>query len=518
MGQWGKCNRKGPGRQVQLMINLATIIQEINQQIDGEALVRLFNYHADKIQLNGPTLKCFCPIHHELAFRSLIVNLPAKSYKCTMKHCAGFAGGSLVALWAMFRGIEEIEAALDLVELLKLPIDLELVRGLSGNYAEKARDELKAGHPEQARSMIDQAIAFDPRNLTLKLFSAMVWEVAGKPEEALTERLGVLDTRLTGEDLAESRKLLDHLLARHPTRRALLERNVALARREGQPEGLKAALVALADLLSGGGEAAAGLAVLEEAAALDPGDAELLESLARLQLELGRREEALGLLARLSEALETARRHEDLLRVLEWRAELKPEDLALGERIAKALEASGREGPAREQWLKLAGLHAEQGRAAEAERILDKLLERDPRDMELMRGLAELFTRGGDKRRAIAVYRHMARLAQELGDNTRVGELFERARRVDPHDLGLRRDQAEWRLKSGDLDSGLGDLFGLADLYFEQGEKDAGMAVLARIATLAPGDLDKRLRIGRGLERIGMADEAYASYCQVVRI
>lgn len=497
------------------MLDLDSIIQEINQHLDGEALVRMFHYHPDKIQLNGPNLKCFCPVHNELAFRSLIVNLKAKTYKCTMKWCLGFTGGSLVELWALYRKLEPIEAAMELVEQLKLPINLETVRQLGVNYVEKARADLEAGSLESARASIDQALGLDPRNHDLKLFSARLWEVAGDSEKALAERLFVLDARLAAEELAGARPLLDELLAAQPAARPLMERNIVLARTEGRPGPLKAALLQCADAMIAAGETEGALPLLEEAMQQDLRDAILLERLAALYLETGRRDDALGVLELLSDMFETAGNHDGLLKTLEQRFALVPEDLAIAEKIAEVWEGVGQQAQARAQWFKVVEAYAAQGRCAQAEPILERLLLRDPRDVELLQRQAELYVRAGDSRRAVAAFRHLAALAQEVSENTEVGEFFERARRIDPQDLGLRRDQAEWRLKSGDLDGGLGDLFALADMYLERCEIDPGMAVLSRIASLAPTDLDKRLRIGRCLERNGLADEAFAAYCQL---
>ena len=57
------------------MFELSSIIQEINQQIDGIAFARLFDYHPSKIQFLGNTLKFFCPVHNELAFRSMVLDM-----------------------------------------------------------------------------------------------------------------------------------------------------------------------------------------------------------------------------------------------------------------------------------------------------------------------------------------------------------------------------------------------------------------------------------------------------------
>ena len=77
------------------------IIDQINEKIDPQQLIEKINYAPEKVQIIGTTLKCFCPIHKEKAFRSLIIDLKKKTFRCSMKGCKGFEGGSLVEFYAL---------------------------------------------------------------------------------------------------------------------------------------------------------------------------------------------------------------------------------------------------------------------------------------------------------------------------------------------------------------------------------------------------------------------------------
>ena len=498
------------------MIDLTSIIEEINRQIDAERFARLLNYHPDKIQISPPTLKCFCPVHHELAFRSLIINLKNNTYKCTMKHCRGFEGGKLVELWSLHRGLEPIEAALELAETLKLEIDVNTLRQIGSTYAEKAHEDLQSGDLDEARSSIDQALSFDPRNLSLRLLSAQIWEEAGSPERAQNERTAVLDAHLTAGDLSSARALLDPLLAQGDSL-PYLERFVEMMRREGNREPLAEALVRLANFHLNAGHLDEGVTALDEARHLQPGAPRHLERLAEIHTQAGRQDELREILDRLIELYAAGGETNPLLAALERRSALDPQDLSIRERIAQTLAREGCQDAGRAEWLKIVQANQDQGRHGEAERILNRMIELEPRDVGLIERQAELLTQMGESEQAVAVYRRLAVLASEIGQAGRIGQYFEQARGIAPHDLGLRRDQAEWKLASGNLDGGLNDLFTLADLCLETAETKDGMAILNRIAELAPADLDKRLRIGRCLERNGLEEEALASYCQLAR-
>jgi len=55
------------------------IIKEIIDQIDVKAILETINYRLDTVQEIGDTVKCFCPIHKEQVFRTLIINPKEKS-------------------------------------------------------------------------------------------------------------------------------------------------------------------------------------------------------------------------------------------------------------------------------------------------------------------------------------------------------------------------------------------------------------------------------------------------------
>ncbi|GIX45615.1 MAG: hypothetical protein KatS3mg130_2023 [Candidatus Sumerlaea sp.] len=100
-----------------------SFIEQVNEQLDPTALLQLIGYATDKVQVVGSSVKAFCPIHKDTRFRSLLVDSNKRSFKCTIKTCQGFNGGSLVQLYALTRGLELLPAALELVGALDLPID-----------------------------------------------------------------------------------------------------------------------------------------------------------------------------------------------------------------------------------------------------------------------------------------------------------------------------------------------------------------------------------------------------------
>jgi tetratricopeptide (TPR) repeat protein len=415
------------------MIDLTAIIQQINDQVDGHALARLIDYHPDKIQVTGNILKCFCPVHNERAFRSLIFDLKNKSFKCMMKHCACFDGGSFVHFWAIYRQLEPINAARDLVDRLQLSIDLSTLRQLAENYATEAQAALEVGDLTTAREKVDEALAVDPRNAELRLLSAQVWHEAGEVEKALAERLAEL---------------------------------------------------------AAAGEPTHAIDALNEASALEPDNTALMARLCELHEATGQATELQDTLQRWAAACERLGEQHSLLQVLERLAVLNPHDYSLPERIAHLQAELGSPEQARELWLNLANAHTAAGRYNEALTIIAKLTAATPDDVDLREQRARLLQQTGRAAEAIAAWRELAGLAREVGLNDRVNEYYDQARAIDPGDPGLREDQAAWKLACGDVEGGLAELFALAELFLENGDLPQGMTVLERIVMLAPTSRD----------------------------
>ena len=332
------------------MNELATIIDSVNQLVDVEALLRLIDYHVETIQIKGGKLRCFCPLHKEVALRSLLIELSDKTYKCTMNRCDGFNGGPVVELWALYRGMELIEAAIDIAERQKLPVDLDQMRNLGSRYRQQAEEALAAGDLDKARADIAQALKIDSRNPQTRLLSADIRENAGDKKAARQERLTLFDEVFAAQDFKLARTLIDNIMALTPAEPALLERNIELARREGNAGRLHAALLELADLHGEQGDRPSEITLIEEATRVCPAERTLLERMAALYMALEQPERRLAILEKLSALLEADEEWEALLEVLQSRVQLDSDAIGIREDLVGLLERLDLGEEACQQW------------------------------------------------------------------------------------------------------------------------------------------------------------------------
>ncbi len=501
------------------MAELKDILLEINRSIDPAALVRLIDYHPDKVQRNDTTLKCFCPVHQERAFRSLIINLKNNSYKCMMKHCPCFEGGSLVDLWSLVRRIEPVEAAIDLAEKLGLSIDVKTLSGLSVAYQQRAREALGRGQLAEARPLVDSALAVDPRNADLWLLHAALLDAEGDHARALAERLRAFDAALETEQHEAAAVILaaarDALGDNEPAE--LLERALALAVARGDRAAREEGLLRLAARHESRGDPAAAAAVLAQLLEEHPDDPELVGRLATLHFAAGNAPAAAALLDRLATLHEQLDDIDAALEALHRLNGLTHDDPTAGERIALLLQRAGRVDEARVARLELVQSLAGSGDHQRAAEILAALLEESPDDLELLERAAELARHRGDTAEATRCWARAAARAMELDDPARAEAAFRAARALDPANLDLRRTHAEWRLNAGDSEGAVAEMFDIVDACFDAGQPGAGRDLLERLAAQAGLILEPRLRVIRALEMHGLEQEAWDAHAALAR-
>ncbi len=176
--------------------------------------------------------------------------------------------------------------------------------------------------------------------------------------------------------------------------------------RDVSPEAYRAVLEA--ELKMQGGDLAAGVALLREAALQDPRSAYLRVRLAEACLEGGDLEQAREA---ADEALRLAPRSVAALLVLAQTARLAGDGAAAERSLARllALDPAHRDGS-----LLLAELRIERGDVAAAEQIIEALMQREPGAVDGYIALARVFAERGDVERA---FRHADRaLARESDD------------------------------------------------------------------------------------------------------
>lgn len=204
-------------------------------------------------------------------------------------------------------------------------------------------------------------------------------------EELARTALGLAD-----KDLDRAWEVACRGLAMHSQHRSLLEAQVALAERRGEPETAVDGLKRLAHQCWEAGQLDAARGALDKARVLDRGDAFLWERSMELALREGRREDALELGKGLAELFRAPGLHRKACAVFETLLRADPERWELHRERARSLAESGELARAVEglDAFGRARLGAEDYEAARA--VYDEVLALDPGHEEARETLAQI--------------------------------------------------------------------------------------------------------------------------------
>jgi chromosomal replication initiator protein DnaA len=312
-----------------------TLIEQVRRALDAVEVLRLIDYRPETIQDAKGKIKCFCPIHRETIFRTLVVDKAEGTYQCGNYSCDGSEGGDLIDLYSRARSLSYEQGVLALAEACGLNIDMSVVDGFLQTTLEVARNYLDLGALNEAEGQLSGLVSIRPDCLPALEALAELYE--------RQNRLDLLqDTRLQlGRSLSEAGQY-DQALATLQAAREQDAADVAIARQliqtlqlAGKAEEASLQTLALANGLAGQGEVNRALDVYREAQELAQDRAvegvDAWQPMINLLLQAGRREEAIVECMRHAEIQFKAGHREEAFESVERAIELDPdrEDLHL---------------------------------------------------------------------------------------------------------------------------------------------------------------------------------------------
>ncbi|HPB31175.1 MAG TPA: tetratricopeptide repeat protein, partial [Candidatus Sumerlaeota bacterium] len=171
-------------------------IRAVLDKLEAGPLLKLINYRTDTIQITGGTVKCFCPVHKEQVFHTLIITTKDKSYRCSYSLCPGNKGGDLISLFALSRGLEYDEGLVTLVKELNIDIELPTTQEFIDKTVEVAENYLELAALDEAESGFSKVAEIQPGNIAAHK-GLLEIHTARKNEEKIIQELKKLISLLT---------------------------------------------------------------------------------------------------------------------------------------------------------------------------------------------------------------------------------------------------------------------------------------------------------------------------------
>ncbi|MBN1901704.1 tetratricopeptide repeat protein [Candidatus Sumerlaeota bacterium] len=492
------------------------IIEQINDKIDAKVLFDKINYAPDKVQIIGTTLKCFCPLHKEKAFRSLIVDLKKNSFRCSLKGCPGFEGGTLVHFYSLHTGQPEIKSAFSLAKLLNLEIDPDMIQGLSQSFKEEAQQAFLERDIEKAQNFASQALDVDPGNLGARFLMAQALEELGNNVGAIKEFQATADGY---SDLGEFNRAIEiyemYILKREPRNEEILQKVAILYENLGDKDRAIEFYLIIASENDKKSQNDKNIPLFHKILEMNPSRNEVRLQLAQLY------ESIENLPMAVDQYLDVAswrRNQGDLpsaLSILEHIKQTVPENFNCREQIAEIYYEQGNYEKVEQEYLQLGEIAIEQDELHTAERFYKILLEKFPQSLEGRQGLINLFEKMENRTAFSRESIGLADILESMGDLERATTVLARAKRQSPSDVYIREKLIQLLIKANLRDETVEEYFELADLYNEVGEDQTVASCLDKIKSLHPKNLKTLIRAASQFYKYDDKQKGLAEFLQL---
>lgn len=415
------------------------IIENVNQQIDPHWLINQINYYPEKAQIVLDNLKCFCPLHKDTKFRSMLIDTANKRYRCTLKTCPGYEGGSLVSLYARVENISQLNAALKIAKMLNIEIDERPLNELSNEYTVRAKERLQAGQLPQAIGLLEQATELNPQNLSAQ--------------------------RLLAEVLIQNNEVARAI--------EIYLRLSRIYREQGEVE-------QAIDIISS--------KVLD----LAPDNESAIFSLAEMYEESGQIQESLKCYKNLAEKREKEGRINENIEVYEKIINLAPDDVEIKKKLAHVLEEQNKTDIAIKHYWELSNLLFEKQDYSECKEILLHLKELSPEHIDARKLLVEVVCNLNDPILAEKELLELGKLLIARDDTQSAEPFIKRLLELNPNSIAGRELFLSILTQQNRIEEAVEQIKGLYDLYAELDQEENALSILLKGKDLAPQDLEIR--------------------------
>lgn len=488
---------------------------KINALLDGQKFLDHWREKFRNPQPYGTSIKSLCPFHLGEGFRSFLLDLRRKTFRCTLTQCKAAAGGTFVDLHGLLTDKPPLDAVLDVCSTFELALPEDALGLFVASLAEHARQLLAEGKIEEAESAAVLAFKKNPTSPVLQLLLAKICEARGRGTDARPYYETALQEAVAEKNWAQASAVLDRLRSLQPDQSAYTEQAAAIA--EAQGDRAKAAACYL-DLASRPGLASERQRYwLEKARALDPSRLEMLERLAILSEESGQTEQAAGIWKCLAESYARAGQVQQSQAALDRMARLQPEIGDLDEQRADLFLAANCPDQAAQLLKTLATRALEEGAADRAERHLRRLCDVCPNDIESHWLLMTLFEQTDRQDNAALIADHLLAISDAETMGERYLELLKRLRRWQPNNVLYCERLAAYCAGRGDVETALSEMRELAERAFQRGAQTEALQRIQTMLSLVADQPRRRLEIIRILAAHNCIQEALGEYEAIAR-
>jgi pilus assembly protein FimV len=283
----------------------------------------------------------------------------------------------------------------------------------------------------------------------------------------------------------------------------------------------KSKFVEAAQKLLNQGKVAQAIAEYQQILKYEPRDQVTLMTIGELYIRQGETIQAIDYFERLAQLFVSDGFLTKAIAVYKRIAKLAPEEIRPLEKLADLYVQQGVMSEARPLFLQLAELHLKNNRQPEAVTLLKKLLSAEPDNLRIQVRLADLYQAMGQPGEALETYVSAAQRALARGDHAECEKLADKALHIDPKQLdalivkaraystmGNVTQAAEILERVPDLEKGGEPAELLLDLYLKNAKWDEATALALRIFSSDEKNFSATQKVTEVLMESGQAERA----------
>ncbi|MBX7245229.1 MAG: tetratricopeptide repeat protein [Candidatus Sumerlaeaceae bacterium] len=352
-----------------------------------------------------------------------------------------------------------------------------------------------AGDHELAAKAVNEVIAADPGNVDAAHKLLNLYERIGKTVEAGEMRIRLSDMyRKTGNAEGELR-LLREAVAQEPGNEPALGLLIRTEYDRGHLAEGTAAARQLAALQLAAGRAEEARATLADAVARTPDDIAANQELFNSLAAGGQKGEAIARGKHLVELLAVEDRVPEAVELYTRIVECDPKNLELKYEEAKFLRQVSRPADAADRLFKLAKLHLKAKATTKAEAVLLEITGEDPGNIPAMEQLISIYTGNNDVAKAEEQLCRLASARQSAGKNSDAVESLRRAIELNPESIRARRQLIQIFRMTSQAAEVMAELEALSKCYTTMGADREALETDQEAVAFAPNDLAARRRL-----------------------
>lgn len=470
------------------------LIDTVRRRLAAEAVLEKINYRTEMIQDTGGALKCFCPIHKEAIFRTLLIDKKTGNYRCSNFNCAGNAGGDLIDLYARAAGLSYEQAIVELAGAFGIDVDLSAAEQYLKESLEVASNFLDLGALREAEEQYDQIMRFREDCESALRGLLRIYEATERWEAHDATRLKLARALAVAHNYQEALELVEASLGGHPGDTGLKRFHIDCLEGDGQLARAAQETLQLGDTLAAGGEIDRALEVYRSAAAFDGAEGAVGGKIVALLGAAGRREEAVAESLTQADRRLTAADSEGAAELLLDALELEPGRESLTLRLAGIVADYHLNGDLLAQTCEqVRKLLAVREHAAAAQAVA--ALERTWSEHASIKALrAELEESRGNHDRALDLFLECADQYTTQRDPARALAIVDRMLAGHPGNVALLSRKANLLRQRGETDEAIAVYLEITELFKHADELDHAAAVYQTVIDMAPDRFEYRER------------------------